>query len=738
MTGETPVLLEEFSEPQQKVVFMTCSIPRLICLTLIAMCITLIPVGTQAASPAQGLTIIEQGKPLAIIVTPANRNWQGQSWQMLAEQHAALALQANLLDMTGAKLPIVSEKDLGQVQLDHDQFSADGKAAADVHNFIFVGLGQVAADTFKLNVDGLLPGGMRIITRGNCLLMIASPALSHPITDGGGIRHAVTTLLENLGFAYLWPGQTGKVTPHADTVTLQDMDITWKPEILQRNIRWAMESSRYMDALKGIGLDPQQCKANLEKATRTRAADLVTLPQYQSTADFTWFQWQGLGGTVGINGGHAFGDAWDKWGKDHPEWFALQPDGTRDQSKAGGRSRLCVSNPGLINAVADQIIAQANEHPEQKSFSLCPNDGGYSSFCTCPVCEALDPANAPKVTMLLFDHVGESPRHAIQHASLTDRYVWFWNRVAQRVNKVHPDLLFIVDAYSYYQAPPVREHLDPHLVLRYVPSSTDGWDGWKNMGAKRMYWRPNILLRGLKQSELCLYADTLAASIHKLNNDGMFAMDMDSIVGSWSIVGLNDYVAARVMVEPSRSFEDVLNEYCQKGFGPAAPAVHDYFTHAIKMYHDNGVNVVPVKTLATLREDLSRADELASGPDLEPVRARINFLRIGLNMSELHQRIDDLTEQAKAGKPVDLDHANALFDLYLLACRDLAMNHPVAFNVGYTVLYSGHFAPWRPLKVTQRQPSKETLALIEKEHRSMTGHENSMEDLFNVYGLESK
>ena len=44
---------------------------------------------------------------------------------------------------------------------------------------------------------------------------------------------------------------------------------------------------------------------------------------------------------------------------DHPEWFAMQPNGSRDQSKLGPeRSRFCVSNPELIEAIAAEKIEE--------------------------------------------------------------------------------------------------------------------------------------------------------------------------------------------------------------------------------------------------------------------------------------------------------------------------------------------------------------------------------------------
>jgi len=66
-----------------------------------------------------------------------------------------------------------------------------------------------------------------------------------------------------------------------------------------------------------------------------------------------WFEWQRLGGNIGLKGGHAFGDVWDKYHVEHPEWFALQHNGSRDLSKLSPqRARLCKSNLALIDALA--------------------------------------------------------------------------------------------------------------------------------------------------------------------------------------------------------------------------------------------------------------------------------------------------------------------------------------------------------------------------------------------------
>jgi hypothetical protein len=46
-----------------------------------------------------------------------------------------------------------------------------------------------------------------------------------------------------------------------------------------------------------------------------------------------------------MSGGNAFGHLWVKYAKDHPDWFALQPDGTRDQSRDPDRARSASPTP---------------------------------------------------------------------------------------------------------------------------------------------------------------------------------------------------------------------------------------------------------------------------------------------------------------------------------------------------------------------------------------------------------
>ena len=132
----------------------------------------------------------------------------------------------------------------------------------------------------------------------------------------------------------MWPGETGKVVPQERTITAPDLNVRFTPPIGQRNIRFAAPDGR--DGGKGfawLGSDVETYRAALAK----RPANRVRRRRLERLGDE-------IGGNNGIVGGAAGGGlrgGWAEWGATHPEWFALQADGTRDQSKAKERWRLC-------------------------------------------------------------------------------------------------------------------------------------------------------------------------------------------------------------------------------------------------------------------------------------------------------------------------------------------------------------------------------------------------------------
>ena len=393
-----------------------------------------------------------------------------------------------------------------------------------------------------------------------------------------------------------------------------------------------------------------------------------------------------------------------------------------------------MSNQELIAYVARSIIEQVNEHSDVASVSLSPNDGGYSSFCMCEDCKKLDPPQAPKINMLLFDKVGESKRRQIEYVSLTDRMIWYWNGVAERVTKVHPNVLFVVDAYSCYSHPPVHQKLHPNLVVRYVPSTADGWEGWQKAGAKRIFWRPNILLANRRNGLPHVMVQRLADTMRFMADNGTLATDFDSIIHNWAVHGVNYYAAARLNWNPYLTAQEILDDYCQSGFAEGAEAVKRYFLKVQEVAADDKKTYTP-EVIQGLRDSLNEADRAVG--DEEIVRSRIAFLRTGLNFTDLQMTINRLVEQAKVDDPtLDLARARLLLALNYVMLRDIVRNHQLAINANYLMWGNGDYAAWSPIKGRGFRAEKELLEGVEGEKRTLTGREDSIEEILAAFGID--
>jgi hypothetical protein len=526
------------------------------------------------------------------------------------------------------------------------------------------------------------------------------------------------------------------VVPSKSVIKVDVVDVAFSPVIKQRRIRPFSLGDRLDAPLKYLSVSPDGAKKALKHAEVTRVDELADAQPETPESDFGWVQWQGLGGDIGVGYGHSFGTAWARWGKEHPEWFGLQMDGTRDQSKVAERAQLCVSNEGLMDAIAEDVLAQAAKEPGKPVIGIDPNDGTYSSFCMCENCKKLDPANAPKVKILMFAKVGMSERTEIDYPSLSDRYVHFWNGIAVRVAKVRPELKLGVSAYSAYSTAPVREKLHESLIVRYVPNDISDWEGWRKAGAKVMYWRPNLFHSAAKTAVLRVRAKQLVETYHKLVADGAVASDIDSLIGHWSTHGFTYYAAAKLNWDPSLTYEAILDDYCTGGFGPAAGPVKAYLKLAEEATPDKDGRPAAAtpETIQKLRALLAQADT-AAGSD-KALKGRIAFLRAGLNHTELFETMSRISNEAKEGKAHDKVQVRQLMDLVYLSLRDLAISNPNAINIGWVVRGTGYFAPWENVGARNYKPTPELLVKVDEEKRHQTGQEKSLAEMLAAYGIE--
>ena len=346
----------------------------------------------------------------------------------------------------------------------------------------------------------------------------------------------------------------------------------------------------------------------------------------------------------------------------------MQPDGTRDNSAAdeGRRARLCVSNTDLVEQIASECVEALRADPTLDARSISPNDGGTATYCLCERCEAMDAVEADSVFIW-------SPDGGMNHLSLTDRYVRFYNAIAERVTQELPGRHLGAYAYAAYTAPPLHVRLHPNVIIGFVPRPHTylndnvrermlaNWKGWAQASGQ-LFLRPNFLMAA--HSFPTIFPHRLAADLRFFADNGMLLGDFDCCYHYWATNGLNYYVLARLLWDPRRDVEEIVTEYCRDGFGAAAGPVREYFDRLEQVTYQiaserrynhwkENPHVVAAhytdQLLAELAGLLDTAEALA-GEDAE-VRARVAFLRTGLEYVPVSR--DYLVARAAAREDVD-------------------------------------------------------------------------------------
>ena len=365
-------------------------------------------------------------------------------------------------------------------------------------------------------------------------------------TKRGPLNALYCFLEDKLGIKWIYPGEKGIAFKKKTFIELADrLDFAWELPYEMCKVRmgiWMHNSvpplnkfvpeelrlsSEYMDS---VG------KENLHWSTRMRLGVKIKIP-YR----------------------HAFTRWWDKYGKIHPEYFGLNPYGKRGlDEKYKKRVKLCLSNP----AVVTQIIKDWQETGLKKYINICENDGTMG-FCRCKNCMALDTRTENET---FYEH-------------LTDRYVYFWNRVAEAAVKLRPDVIISTYVYSYYRHKPRRERIEypDNLLLGMVPALMEDnnkfFSGWKNAGAKKVFLRPNDLCAGLplyRGLDKYIY-DKFQAS----KKFDLFGVDYDGRCGVRSI-DFEYFTVIKMVTCPEKSFSEIEDEYCS-AYGTAAGAVKKFY-----------------------------------------------------------------------------------------------------------------------------------------------------------------
>ncbi len=370
-----------------------------------------------------------------------------------------------------------------------------------------------------------------------------------------GSKIAVYNFIEkDFGVRWIEPGDDGIMYTPSDSLYITRGTYVWDPEFELRKIRSDAKVGQW------TALTSSDITYDFRDFQRTE-----TEHDAYAAEVTTWKNRMGMGSYSAIQYGHAFTTWWDTYGTSHPEYFALNIYGEREPETSDVTTvKLCVSNP----AVVSQIIANWQAAGTKKYVNVCQNDHTYG-YCRCANCQALD---HPLPGESFGDH-------------LSDRYVYFTNQVAIAAKAIRSDACAVMYAYTNTLQPPRYETLEPNVVVVAVPYTIktaelqDLYEGWKDADAQTIGLRPNY--PGWYQNGIFPtgFEEQMYNAFKTAYDYGDIVLaDYDSLTGLWRPHGLTDYINAKLMFDPTKSYDELEDEYCS-AFGNAASDVKAYYAY---------------------------------------------------------------------------------------------------------------------------------------------------------------
>ena len=485
-----------------------------------------------------------------------------------------------------------------------------------------------------------------------------------------GSLYAVYDFLNNvLNIRHLEPGKNGIVYRKMSAVPADKKSNSWRSSLEFRELRNGIPS---FSAIRRAGY-PAELTLSAKK-----------YDEWVNELNL-WKIRQRLGRRSAPSYGHAFIWWWKNYGKKHPEFFALQPDGTRSQAASPDRPRLCMSNQGLVKLVAENIIKNFKKNPGKQALSVCLNDGGRARFCMCEACRKLDPPNgSPWNTTFNIKGIPTG----VKYVQLTDRVIDFSNRIAAEVNKVLPGKKVCVYIYSCYSAAPAAVKPSPALVLfstamnytndKLRAASLKTLASLASFG-NELFWRPNALRGFGNIAAPQNYARRMFEDTELLKFNNSPGMDFDCNEGFWSGKGLIYYTLSKAMWNPDRlSYDDIVDDYCRAGFGEAAPKIKAYFDLMEKIFDEAAAKACDyceaytLEKIDALEKILNDAENSTADAD---IKARVQFLKQGLEIGRFATKLYN----AKKNKDKNYRTIQKEYRAYL---QKLAVESPLAYSPG--------------------------------------------------------
>lgn len=468
-----------------------------------------------AATHAQQLMLVKKGKSKYTIVVPEKAT--------VVEAQAALVLQDYIERISGARLPIGSDKS----QPNTEEILIGNVNRAELLN----------VPLEKLGADGLF-----IRTTGKRLIITGG-------FDKGALYGVYTFLEKYLGCRKYTAAVTN--VPRQKTIVVGNIDDTQVPAFTYREELYPA-NARDPEYMAWHKLDSH-----------------YGLPDTGNE----WGSWV-----------HTFNNLLSvkEYGETHPEYFSYYDSARHPGATPRGsaEAQLCLSNPDVLEIVCKNLQASINQNPKAKYWSVSQNDN--VNYCRCAGCAALDEQYAAYTpgSILYSTHVDEYYSPLGMGSLMT-----FINKVAERFpDKIISTLAYQHTRVPPKGIVP-RENVNIMLCsiesLRNVtleegdPAFCKDLVGWTQLTNNIIIWDYVVQFRNLISPFPNIH--TLQPNLKYLRDRGVSMMfEQGSPETGGEFHELKAYLIAKLMWNPDLNVREVVDDFLKGYYGSASPMIRQY------------------------------------------------------------------------------------------------------------------------------------------------------------------
>ena len=522
------------------------------------------------------LVLVKNGRPTATIVTSDSPSKNART--------AANELQKYIEKISGAKLPIAS-----------DSTPLSGC-------MVLVGPSKLTNQIPNLKIPSgrtknLREEGFVVRTHRNRLVLAGND--TEPYL---GTRYAVIEFLHRLGVRWFMPGEMGEIIPKISTVAVGPVNITQSPDFPVRDF-W--EHAR--------GNMASECAEwKIHNKMNPHSIEVFGVPSDGSVSRFLP----------------------KEQFEDHPEWFALNKDGTRS------KEHPCMTSEGMIKHFAERIKTRARMGKAVTAFA--PVDGNPRCWCQ----------NCAKIGNN-FDGFGANNRDPEPEYSISNEWFYFVNRILTEVNSEFPDHIIATNGYANRDIPPemppeIQFNPSQNLTIMFANIAACTIHAYDDPKCWQMQRQGQMIRQWSKLSDkvwiynynytMLVHKGTITPMVHRIRRNipllkqlgviGFFDQDE----ADWALTGIpTRLVRARLEWDVETDVDAVMNDFFDKWFGRAASPMKAYYNaleNAFENAPQHGHEDVILRAIYTERlmsklDSLIRAAERAAKSEKEKAHLRI-------------------------------------------------------------------------------------------------------------------